>query len=197
MTRTGHFVNDLRATFAARADHDAVIASEASFTFRELDRSRSMLGIVAAGRRVLRPGDRVAISTPKKLHFLMAHLGTLFAGAVSLPLNPRMTRDELRYLLEDSGARMVVAGDEGRPTHRFIADRVARAKGSAGRLPSRNAGDRSFCEPAVRSRCTLLDALQLGHDGATQGGCAQSGKSGIEPSRLEAIAGGSRPMTCL
>jgi malonyl-CoA/methylmalonyl-CoA synthetase len=58
------------------------------------------------------PGDRVVLSTPDKLAFLLAHLGTLFAGAVSLPLNPRFTREEVLYFLADSGARAAVVGTE-------------------------------------------------------------------------------------
>jgi malonyl-CoA/methylmalonyl-CoA synthetase len=45
----------------------------------------------------------------------MAHLGTLYAGAVSLPLNPRFTPEELHYFLDDSGARVVFAGADQRP----------------------------------------------------------------------------------
>ncbi len=58
------------------------------------------------------PGDRVAIVTSEKRPFLAAHLGTLYAAGVSLPLNPRFTGDELRFFLQDSGARVVVAGSD-------------------------------------------------------------------------------------
>ncbi len=53
--------------------------------------------------------------TSEKLPFLAAHLGTLYTGAISLPLNPRFTADELRYFLQDSGARVVVAGKVEQP----------------------------------------------------------------------------------
>jgi malonyl-CoA/methylmalonyl-CoA synthetase len=56
----------------------------------------------------------VAIITPEKLPFLAAHLGVLHAGAISLPLNPRFTGEELRYFLEDSAARVAVVGDDQR-----------------------------------------------------------------------------------
>ena len=114
MIGTGHFVDDLLATFDARADHDAVICTEGSFKFRDLGRLARCWASALRSAGV-EPGDRVAILTSEKPRFLMAHLGALFAGAVSLPLNPRMTRDELRYFLEDSGARAVVAGDEAQP----------------------------------------------------------------------------------
>src|SRR5207249_8879718 len=58
------------------------------------------------------PGDRVTLCTADKLALLVAHLGTLYAGAVSLPLNPRFTAEELRYFLADSGTCVVVAGPE-------------------------------------------------------------------------------------
>ena len=49
------------------------------------------------------PGDRVLLATAEKLPFLVAHLGALYAGAVSLPVNPRFPREELHYVLADSG----------------------------------------------------------------------------------------------
>ena len=58
------------------------------------------------------PGDRVAITTPRKLEFLAAHLGALYAAGISLPLNPRLTRDELRYCLADSRAAAIVADQQ-------------------------------------------------------------------------------------
>ena len=60
-------------------------------------------------------GDRVVLATAEKLPFLAAHLGVLYAGGVSLPLNPRFTREEMRYFLADSGARAAVVGREPRP----------------------------------------------------------------------------------
>ncbi len=110
----GHFLDDLRAVIATRANEEAVRFPDRSFTYGDLD-----LG-ARCWARLLRvagvePGDRVAIITPAKRSFLVAHLGTLFAGAVSLPLNPRFTRDELRFFLADSGARAVVAGEDQHP----------------------------------------------------------------------------------
>ena len=111
---SGHFLDELRATIASRANQEAVTFKDRSFTYGDLD------GWAQCWARSLResgvePGDRVAIATPEKKAFLAAHLGALYAAAVSLPLNPRLTRDELSYFLADSGARVVVAGDEQLP----------------------------------------------------------------------------------
>jgi malonyl-CoA/methylmalonyl-CoA synthetase len=168
MIGTGHFVNDLRATFAARADHDAVIASEGSFTFRELDRLARWWASALQSAGV-KPGDRVAISTPQKLRFLMAHLGALYAGAISLPLNPRMTRDELRYFLEDSGARAVVAGDDERPLIDSLRAELPELEAVlADSLPG-IAGDRSFREPASGHNAPCLMLYSSGTTGRPKG----------------------------
>ncbi len=110
----GHFLNELRATFDARAKHAALVYRDRAVTYGELDeRARSCaawfqkLGVAA--------GDRVALFTPDKFPFLVAHLGALYAGAAPLPLNPRYTREEMRYFLNDSEARVVVTGAEQRP----------------------------------------------------------------------------------
>jgi malonyl-CoA/methylmalonyl-CoA synthetase len=109
-----HFLDELRATFAAQAGRPAIVHQERAITYGELEsRARRCAGRMR--RLGLEPGDRVAIVTTDKLPFLAAHLGTLYASAVSLPLNPRSTADELRYYLQDSAARVVVAGQDEWP----------------------------------------------------------------------------------
>jgi malonyl-CoA/methylmalonyl-CoA synthetase len=109
--QSGHFLDELRTTIAARANHEAVCFPERSFTYGDLD-AEARAWARALHDCGVEPGDRVAIITPEKPAFVSAHLGTLYAGGVSLPLNPRFTREELRFLLADSGARVVVASPE-------------------------------------------------------------------------------------
>ena len=59
----------------------------------------------------LRPGDVVALQIPRSLAWLELHLGALAIGAVSLLVNDRAAVPELRYLVEDSGARLAVVLD--------------------------------------------------------------------------------------
>jgi malonyl-CoA/methylmalonyl-CoA synthetase len=110
----GHFLDELRATFAGRGGRPALIYRDRPYTYDELD---LRAGSCAAWLRGLgvEKGDRVVLATAEKLPFLAAHLGVLYAGGVSLPLNPRFTREEMRYFLADSGARVAVVGREQRP----------------------------------------------------------------------------------
>ncbi|MHB1560351.1 MAG: AMP-binding protein, partial [Isosphaeraceae bacterium] len=132
----GHFLDELRATFADRAARTAIVHGDRVMPYGDLE-ARARRFAARMVRLGLEAGDRVAIITPDKMPFLIAHLATLYAGAVSLPLNPRSTSDELRYYLQDSGARVVVAGQDEWPTvealkpvlpelRALIADREAR-----------------------------------------------------------------------
>src|SRR5215203_830157 len=57
----------------------------------------------------LQPGDRVALQLSKCLEFILLHLATIRLGAISLPLNLAYPLDELKYFLEDSGAKLFFA----------------------------------------------------------------------------------------
>ncbi len=54
------------------------------------------------------PGDRLAVQVEKSPQALAIYAACVQAGVVFLPLNPAYTSDELRYFIENSGARMVV-----------------------------------------------------------------------------------------
>jgi len=101
----------LRASFETHAARCALLYRDRTWTYAELDRAAQRCAAWLQGLGIS-AGDRVALLTPSKLPFLIGHLGALFAGAVPLPLNPRFTREELRYFFTDSGARLVIAGAE-------------------------------------------------------------------------------------
>jgi len=62
----------------------------------------------------VQPGDRVAIQLTKSIEFILLHLATIRFGAISLPLNLAYPPDELKYFLEDSGAKLFFALETSR-----------------------------------------------------------------------------------
>jgi long-chain acyl-CoA synthetase len=58
------------------------------------------------------PGDRVALQLPNVTAFPIAFYGALIAGAVVVPINPQLKAREVQYYLSDSGARLVVVGEQ-------------------------------------------------------------------------------------
>src|SRR3989442_1643912 len=109
-----HFLCCLRSTFATYSSRPALVYGERSISYGELNADAENFAALLQGLGI-RPGDRVVLYAADKLPFLIAHLGVLFAGGVSVPLNPRFTREEMRYFLADSGARVAVIGEEQRP----------------------------------------------------------------------------------
>ena len=56
--------------------------------------------------RGIKPGDRVAIRLPNSIDWMLAFFGGLMAGAVVVPVNTRLTPDEVGYVLSDSGSAL-------------------------------------------------------------------------------------------
>jgi long-chain acyl-CoA synthetase len=104
----------------AASDHaDAVALLRAddgsTITWRQLD--QSVDAVAAALRRLALPSSRghparVAIALPNVPEFAQAFFGTLRAGLVALPVNPGYTARELRHILADSGASVVITTPE-------------------------------------------------------------------------------------
>ncbi|WP_406323070.1 SDR family NAD(P)-dependent oxidoreductase [Streptomyces sp. NBC_01637] len=89
------------------ADKVAFRDAQRSVTYAELElRTRRLAGHLAGLR--LQPGDRAAILLSNSVETVESYLAITRAGAVGVPLNPRLTEAELAYLLDDSGARVIV-----------------------------------------------------------------------------------------
>ena len=144
----GHFLEELRATAAERAGRPALIHRDHSYSYGELDRRARSVAAWLQGLGVQK-GDRVVLATPEKLPFLAAHLGTLYAGGISLPLNPRCTRDELHYFLADSHALVAVVGREQRPVVEGLQPELAGLRAVVADAAAWEAAEGSAQEPAI------------------------------------------------
>ncbi|KZT71372.1 acetyl-CoA synthetase-like protein [Daedalea quercina L-15889] len=60
----------------------------------------------------IQPGDRVAVIAPNSPLIVDAHQGILAARAVICPINTRLTQQEVAYILEHSGAKVVLVDHE-------------------------------------------------------------------------------------
>ncbi|MBP7146042.1 MAG: long-chain fatty acid--CoA ligase [Acidobacteria bacterium] len=63
-------------------------------------------GLIALG---VNAGDRVALISENRPEWLLCDLGIQFAAAITVPVYPTLPRDQVRYLLIDSGSRLVIA----------------------------------------------------------------------------------------
>jgi len=166
--QSGHFLVELQATFAAQQRAPAIIYNEIFVTYGELD-ARARRTAVRLHRLGVEPGDRVAIATSEKLPFLAAHLGAMYVGAISLPLNPRFTREELHYFLEDSGARIAVVGVDQRPTVESLQVDLPDLRAVLNDAAAWDAPEDPFSQPDIHRDSPCLMIYSSGTTGRPKG----------------------------
>src|SRR3954469_569392 len=102
-------ISPLRRARQVGAGRVAATCGEVSLTYAEMwERCRRLVGALhglGVGR-----GDRVAVVSPNCHRYLELYQAVPGAGMVIVPLNQRHADAELRYALEDSGAKVLFAG---------------------------------------------------------------------------------------
>jgi O-succinylbenzoate-CoA ligase len=90
-------------------DREAFVEYERDrrFTFAELNTraNRVANALLASG---VQPGDRVATLLKNSIEFVETYFAVAKIGAVMVPVNWRLVAAEIRYILDDSGARVLV-----------------------------------------------------------------------------------------
>src|SRR6266849_1984005 len=104
------------------SERTAIIDGDRQFTYREFgERSHRLAGLLqSAGAR---HGDRIAALCTNSHVMLEMHNGVPMAGCVLVPMNIRLSPQEMAYILENSGARILIA------THEFAE--IARTPSSS------------------------------------------------------------------
>ena len=89
-------------------DKPALVLADRVMTFAEFDDRTTRLarGLEARG---IAPDDRVAIMLPNSIEFFEVWAAASKCGAPVVLVNWHLKRDELAYILEDSGAKLLVA----------------------------------------------------------------------------------------
>lgn len=109
------------------ADHMAMVFRDRSMSYAELAERVDRLAAALRARGV-QFGDRVAYLGNNHPSFVETLFASTLLGAVFVPLNTRLSIPELEYMLDDSGAKMLVSGSALEP---------AAAAASAGRALAR------------------------------------------------------------
>ncbi|WP_371502081.1 amino acid adenylation domain-containing protein [Kitasatospora sp. NBC_00374] len=123
--RAGCLPDLLRQQAAARPDGTAVTDGARHLSYRDLGESAGALG---ARLRHLGVGadDCVGLYVEPSLELMVGVWGILFAGAAYLPLSPEYPDDRIRWMIEDSRARVIVTQEHLRARLADLAPRGTR-----------------------------------------------------------------------
>src|SRR5205823_7190854 len=93
-----------------RPDAEAVVDGRRRLTYAELD-ARAIAVARGFARLGVAHGARVLLVLRNRLEHVIAYWALQKLGSVAVPVNFRLAANELRYLLEDSGARIALFED--------------------------------------------------------------------------------------
>ncbi|GAB4009058.1 class I adenylate-forming enzyme family protein [Nocardioides ultimimeridianus] len=106
-------VSALRWWGTTKGAETAVVVGDDRVSFADLHHWSSRVGRALAARGVAR-GERVCVLGANSMEWVGAGLGVQKAGAVLVPLNPRLVAPELTKIIGEAGAVAVVAAPEFR-----------------------------------------------------------------------------------
>ena len=105
----------LRHAALRRPRAEAVVHGAIRLTYAELDQRTDALARGFQGLGVSR-GDRVLLALKNRLEHVLAYWALQKIGGVPTPVNFRLAPGEMRYVIEDSGARVVLCEDATAPS---------------------------------------------------------------------------------
>ncbi|MBA3905241.1 MAG: long-chain-fatty-acid--CoA ligase [Pseudonocardiales bacterium] len=97
----------LRRSAEVFPERTAIVYGERRHTYREFAAEVTRVAHALRGSGI-EPGDRVAYLLPNVPEMLVAHFAVPLAGAVLVAINTRLSTDEVRYILDHSGAKLLV-----------------------------------------------------------------------------------------
>ena len=92
----------------AYPDRPALVFFDTVYTYRELDVKTNQLACVLRTKGI-KPDDRVAIMVSRSEDIIIGALAIMKAGGAYLPVDPDYPADRIRYMLEDSGAQILLS----------------------------------------------------------------------------------------
>src|SRR5438105_67145 len=87
-------------------DRAAILFEGRTLTYRELDETSNRVANALTGLGIHR-GDRVAIYLPNIPEFAIVYYGILKVGAIAVSINAIFKQDEVDFILNDSGSRLL------------------------------------------------------------------------------------------
>lgn len=109
----------LNERMKAQPDHLALVEGDRTFTYEELGQEiRRLAGSLVENG--VQPGGAVAVYMNRSADAVIAILAVLHAGAAYVPIDPSQPEERIRWMLEDSGASILLHADNQPPVDEHI-----------------------------------------------------------------------------
>lgn len=95
-------------------DKTFIVDQGNEYTFAQVNRLASMISGLIQDHSQLQPGDRVGILMPTCLSFVLTVLALMRMRVVIVPLNLRLTTNELQWQIEKVGCKLVICTSDTR-----------------------------------------------------------------------------------
>ena len=103
---------NLENAAAQHPDRACLVFYDTTLTYREVQGESERLAGYLQQVCGVKKGDRVGIYMQNSPQFVIAYYAILRANAVVVPVNPMNLTNEVRYMMEDSGAKVLFASQE-------------------------------------------------------------------------------------
>ncbi len=111
-------------------DHIALVCAGQELSYGQLRRRVACAAAVWRARG-LQTGDRVAIKLSDGIDWVVAFLGTIWAGGVAVAVNPHVPAPEWQYILDEAGFNVIVAESDADTPEPWRARVILLADGQA------------------------------------------------------------------
>ena len=150
-------------------ERPALVFGGDTWTYAALDREAGRLAAGLAARG-LRPGERICLHLGNRPEFVLAYYACQKLGLTPVALNVTYVRDELAYIVRDSGAAAILSGGAAAASLPAAAEtpavRVRAGTGGTGAVPF----EALFADPPIRARdCEREDVAAILYTSATTG----------------------------
>lgn len=119
-----HVISKLPTSHCGSPDATAVIAGDGEYSYADVSRRATMLALELQ-RLGVRPGDRIVVLLHNRIEWFDVFFAAAKIRAVVVPGNHFLVSDELRHIIRDSGASVVISQAEFLQRLAFVADEPA------------------------------------------------------------------------
>ena len=119
----GDYLSRGAAVYGGRTavvDEPGTAGSLGTLSYRELERRARGMAL-ALDRMGVDHGERVAIVSPNATRFLISYFGVSAYGRILVPVNYRLNADEIGYIVDHSGASVLLVDPESEDSLRGIS----------------------------------------------------------------------------